>query len=193
MGISIGAQKPFNVQKPDIENTVTQDEVDTVEFEGGTSTNLIMPRLTHRHYGHLEDHPIALRHRKNSLDPLHGEEDKLVDEFKELFDKAKKGECNPVEMGRLQSIQGRLSEIQASRQEDARRLLAEEFEDNNPSSLKLSKSLDAVLLSTAVDSKLNKALPIVQNDAQDVSPSVPVNSSVSKFKGSGLIDQKPIS
>src|SRR6476619_4109206 len=45
----------------------------------------------HSHFGHPDRHPVRMRHRKVSADPLHKEEDGLIDEWFDLWDKAKAG------------------------------------------------------------------------------------------------------
>ncbi len=75
--------------------------------------------LTHRHFGHAQDHHIALRHRKTSADPLHGQEDKLVDEYRDLFEQARKGELAAAGMTRLRAVEGQLREIAATREAEA--------------------------------------------------------------------------
>lgn len=77
---------------------------------------------THRHYGHPDDHPVGLRHRKASQDPLHGQEDKLYDELKELRDGAGRGELSPMQMTRLREVQGQLQAIQHQRMQEAQQL-----------------------------------------------------------------------
>lgn len=114
--MSVGTQMPIQAP-PTMEASYTQDPVDVAESDPSRKV------LTHRHFGHPEEHPVTLRHRKASVDPMHGEEDKVIDEYKDLYDKARRGECNPVEMKRVHQLRGRLQEIQASRESDARRIL----------------------------------------------------------------------
>lgn len=165
---SLGEQAPIEEIAPEtLETSYTQDPIEVVEVKGDT--------VMHRHFGHPHEHPIAMRHRKSSSDPLHGEEDKLVDEYKDLWDRAKKGECSPNEIKRIKEIQGRLSEINSTRQEDAKRILGEMLETSQDqesfnignrekepknipmgrvSNFPIKKALDAVSL---VSSKLEKA------------------------------------
>lgn len=77
----------------------------------------------HRHQGHPETHPVRLRHRKTSADPLHKEEDGLVDQWKDLYDKAQQGMCTPQELQQLEQIRARVGELNASRATDAERIL----------------------------------------------------------------------
>lgn len=86
----------------------------------GDQKNILM----HAHAGHVEPHPVALRHRKGSADPLHGEEDKLVDEYKDLYEKAGKGMCTGLELMRLREIRGQLKEIQGKRAGEAEAITA---------------------------------------------------------------------
>ena len=119
-GMSVGTQMPIPAS-PVVETSYTQEPIDVVERRADRKV------LTHRHFGHPEEHPVTLRHRKASIDPLHGEEDKIIDEYKDLYDKARRGECNSLEMRRIQEIRGRLQEIQASRETDARRILGRDM------------------------------------------------------------------
>lgn len=116
-GMGLGAQRPA----PEVEASFTQEPIDVAE---STPERKV---LTHRHFGHPEEHPVTLRHRKASADPSHGEEDKIIDEYKDLYDKARKGECNPLEMKRVHELRGRLQEIQATREGDARRILGRDM------------------------------------------------------------------
>ena len=138
-GLSLGAQAP-------IEQSETQDDVrrrsndfpdmESGGFEGESLDDSYTQApidvqdderiLTHKHFGHPQDHPVALRHRKASADPLHKEEDKLIDQWKDLWDKAKKGECTPIELGTMKTIRGRLDEINGTRSDDARRILGDD-------------------------------------------------------------------
>jgi hypothetical protein len=119
-GMSVGTQAPLG-PVPAVEASYTQRPVHVAE------TGPDRKVLTHRHFGHPEEHPVTLRHRKASADPMHGEEDKIIDEYKDLYDKARKGECNPPEMRRIQELRGRLQEIQATRETDARRILGDDM------------------------------------------------------------------
>lgn len=118
-GMGLGAQAPLPPAQ--VEASFTQAPIDVVESDAGRKV------LTHRHFGHPEEHPVTLRHRKASADPMHAEEDKLIDEYKDLYDKARKGECNPLEMKRIHELRGRLQEIQATRETDARRILGRDM------------------------------------------------------------------
>ena len=157
MAGAMGGQGP--APRPDIEATYTQDPIEVVEAGHA---------LTHRHFGHPDEHPVAMRHRKGSADPLHGEEDKLVDEYKDLYDKARRGECTPAELGRVRDIRGRLSEINAAREGEARRVLGSMGEwdrdgdgfaigqKHRPSRRPagtLSKAVDAAIMATGDISK----------------------------------------
>jgi len=89
--------------------------------------------ITHRHFGHPQEHPIALRHSKESMDPLHKEEDKLVDQYKQLYRKAQQGLLSPVEEAGLLGIMGKLKEIQATRADEASNVLGQLMgQDNVP-------------------------------------------------------------
>lgn len=77
----------------------------------------------HSHFGHPDAHPIRMRHRKMSADPLHKEEDGLLDEWYDLYDKAKQGQCTAQELKRIEEIRGRIGEINSSRSTDAERIL----------------------------------------------------------------------
>lgn len=118
-GMSLGTQGPIS-PSPAVEASYTQEPTTVEEVQAKKV-------LTHRHFGHPEEHPVTLRHRKASIDPMHNEEDKIIDEYKDLYDKAKKGECNPLEMKRVHQLRGRLHEIQASRESDARRILGDDM------------------------------------------------------------------
>lgn len=75
--------------------------------------------LTHRHMGHPGEHSIALRHSKASADPLHKEEDKLVDQYKELYRLAMEGNLPPARESEMLETIAKLKEIQATRLEEA--------------------------------------------------------------------------
>lgn len=77
----------------------------------------------HSHFGSPNPHPIRMRHRKASADPLHKEEDSLMDEWYDLYDKAQQGQCTAQELKRIEEIRGRIGEINSSRSSDAERIL----------------------------------------------------------------------
>lgn len=100
-------------------------------------------QLTHQHIGAPDAHPIAMRHRKGSADAAHGEEDKLVDEYMVLYDKAGKGACTSQEMGRIQEIKASLGGINQQRQNEAARILGRQVQaDMNTSPADGSTSSD---------------------------------------------------
>lgn len=114
-GLSIGTQSQ-------VEDTYTQAPVDVREDQNQS--------MVHRHQGHPDEHPVSLRHRKTSADPLHKEEDKIIDQFKDLWDKAKRGECNPLELAAMRTLRGRLEEINNTRLSDAQRILGGSVDNN---------------------------------------------------------------
>lgn len=77
----------------------------------------------HSHPGSPQAHPIRQRHRKGSADPLHKEEDTLMDEWHDLYDKAKEGMCTAQDLARIEQIRGRIDEISSSRTGDAEKIL----------------------------------------------------------------------
>lgn len=118
--IGVGQQvpvPPMTTAAPPIQAAETQEPKHVVE------------RDMHRHFGRADEHHVGLRHRKQSQDPLHGEEDKLYDELKNLRDKASKGECTLMEQARLREVQGALTAIQHQRQSDAQKVLGHEINE----------------------------------------------------------------
>jgi len=115
---------PFVEQGPieaeTVDESFTQAPIDVRENERS---------LEHRHFGHPDAHPVGMRHRKISSDPSHREEDHLLDEWKDLYDKAKSGSCTPMELRRIRDIRGRLEELNATRIEDARRIIGDQLEN----------------------------------------------------------------
>lgn len=99
-----------------------------------------MAEQMHRHQGHPDSHPVMLRHRKVSADPMHKEEDGLIDEWKDLYDKAAKGECTAMELARINEIRGRIDEINASRSSDAQAILGIAFKSLDRAKITLSNS-----------------------------------------------------
>jgi hypothetical protein len=79
--------------------------------------------LTHRHFGMAKEHPVALRHGKSGMDALHKEEDKLVDEYRDLFAKARQGVASHQDIARAQEIKRALGEMNQRRLDEARTIL----------------------------------------------------------------------
>lgn len=133
-------------------SAVTQRPVETVDDPNGSEDSGDRgdqrgTDLTHRHFGHPQEHPVALRHRKKSADPLHGEEDSLVDEWKDIREKATRGECSPQEMSRMRQVKGRIDEIQSTREGDARRIVGDELNNGmDDSAAWLGKAMDAATM-----------------------------------------------
>lgn len=94
--------------------TSAEDQLEQDNESGG--------QLMHAHSGHSAPHPVALRHRATSMDPLHKDEDKLVDEYKNLYEKAGQGLCTGVDLMRLREIKGQLRELQGKRQAEAQKI-----------------------------------------------------------------------
>lgn len=134
---ALGAQGPISSDHDLLESSYTQSPVtreDDEDPRGRASLSAEAEAqadrvLTHKHWGHPQEHPISLRHRKQSADPLHGEEDKLVDEYKELWEKATRGDCSSNDMIRMRDVKGRLDEIQSSRETDARRIIGNQLDN----------------------------------------------------------------
>lgn len=117
--LSLGTQQPT----PPVDPTAAAPHETNLQAAETQAPRETVDAETHRHYGHPEDHPVGLRHRKASQDPLHKEEDGLYDQFKELRDKANRGECSPAELIGLREVQGKLASIQHERKRTAQALL----------------------------------------------------------------------